>query len=45
MAARPGESRQNPRVSKAEGKRSSLSNLGSQRWEKTRVTMPIGTLM
>ena len=44
-AARPGDSRQNPRVSKAETNRSSVSHLGSHRLERMRVTMPMGTLM
>ena len=44
-AASPGESRQNPRVSKAVGKRSSVSHLGSQRCDSSSVTMPIGRLM
>ena len=44
-AARPGESRQNPSVSKADRKRSSVSHLGNQRLDTTRVTIPIGTLM
>ncbi len=44
-AARPGESRQNPSVSKRETKRSSVSHLGSHRLESSNVTMPIGRLM
>ena len=42
-AARPGESRQKPRVSKADRNLSSVSHLGSQRAERTSVRMPIGT--
>ena len=44
-AASPGESRQNPRVSKDETKRSSVSHLGSHRLESTSVMMPMGRLM
>ncbi len=44
-AASPGESRQNPRVSKRDGKRSSVSHLGSQRLDRISVTMPMGRLM
>ena len=44
-AARPGESRQKPSVSKADANRSSVSHLGSQRLERRSVTMPMGRLM
>ena len=41
----PGESRQNPSVSKEETKRSSVSHLGSHRLESASVMMPMGRLM
>ena len=44
-AAKPGERRQNPSVSNAVGKRSSVSHFGSQRLDSRSVTMPIGRLM
>ena len=43
-AARPGDNRQKPRVSKEDTNRSSVSHLGSQRLETISVMMPIGTL-